>query len=263
MMKGFGKYRGVFFAIIVAGLLGWAFLESPASQLCVAVPSQKIKDEHPPKNTGIILFPLLRMMGHVPTTIRCFGSFIASHDANISADFTIILGLATLLLWGATRDLVDGAEITAERQLRAYIFVGEMEVTGAGTPKAQVVIKITNTGQTPGYDVTVSTASCTFDVPGEITFDPTAVGPDSSRFVLGPRAGGQRNIPLGTHCVTHPEHIAAMKAGKGVLYVWGEILYRDAFNKSRYTRFRHMIGGSVGWPDDGKVTVCPEGNEAD
>ena len=37
--------------------------------------------------------------------------------------FTFIAGLAAVAAWLATRDLVAGAGTTAERQLRAYVFV--------------------------------------------------------------------------------------------------------------------------------------------
>jgi hypothetical protein len=37
--------------------------------------------------------------------------------------FTFCLFLATLYLWRATKQLVDGARMTAEQQLRAYIYI--------------------------------------------------------------------------------------------------------------------------------------------
>jgi hypothetical protein len=43
--------------------------------------------------------------------------------------FTFLLFLATVALFVATRDLVDGADKTAERQLRAYIGLHEAETT--------------------------------------------------------------------------------------------------------------------------------------
>lgn len=49
--------------------------------------------------------------------------------------FTGGLFVATWLLWEATKKLVQGAELTAERQLRAYVYLKEAkaeEEAGAG-----------------------------------------------------------------------------------------------------------------------------------
>jgi hypothetical protein len=55
-------------------------------------------------------------------------------------------------LWKATRDLVKGAEQTAERQLRAYVFVDVAEIRNFGTSEPmQGVVKIKNSEQTPAY----------------------------------------------------------------------------------------------------------------
>jgi hypothetical protein len=43
--------------------------------------------------------------------------------------FTLGLAIYTARLWGATRRLVEGAEDTAERQLRAYVFVKEVSAS--------------------------------------------------------------------------------------------------------------------------------------
>ena len=51
-------------------------------------------------------------------SVDCVGSFVRREHDSIIAVFTIILGIGTFLLWWATRDLVEGAERTAELQLR-------------------------------------------------------------------------------------------------------------------------------------------------
>lgn len=191
----------------------------------------------------------------------CVGAFTHNNAEAIIAAFTIILALSTIFLWVATRDLVINTENTARRQLRAYVFVVQVEIVDMGTPNVNAAVKIRNTGQTPAYDVTVSTGANAFNVPGNVTFTPTPIGPNSSRFVFGPDGLGRYNIPLQS-IIGAANRIAAIKTGNGALYVWGEILYKDAFGKGQYTRFRHMIGGTAGWPSDNLMTVCPEGNEA-
>ncbi len=155
---------------------------------------------------------------------------------------TILLFFATLAVWWSTRNLVIGAEKAAKRQLRAYVFVAQVEIGDVGTDKVKASIVIRNTGQTPAYDVTVSTGANAFNVPGDVTFTPTPVGPDSSRFVFGPDGLGRRDIPLHS-IIGEPNAVTAIKAGNAALYVWGEIIYQDTFGKTQHTRFRHMIGG--------------------
>jgi len=51
----------------------------------------------------------------------CTGEFVHKNAESIIALFTVILGIATWFLWRATKRLVEGAEDTAQRQLRAYV----------------------------------------------------------------------------------------------------------------------------------------------
>jgi hypothetical protein len=173
-------------------------------------------------------------------------------DAKKAADAATVGAGAAKQSADATIATLDHLRDTARRQLRAYVFVAQVEIVDVGTDNVNAAVIIRNRGQTPAYDVTVSTGANAFNVPGNVTFTPTPVGPDSSRFVLGPDGLGRRNISL--HSII---------GASGALYVWGEILYKDAFGEDQYTRFRHMIGGgTAGWPSDYLMTVCPEGNEA-
>src|SRR5947209_1045178 len=64
----------------------------------------------------------------------CSGEFVHKNAESIIALFTIILGIATWLLWRATKKLVKGAEATAKRQLRAYVHVSEARCVDFGFP---------------------------------------------------------------------------------------------------------------------------------
>jgi hypothetical protein len=147
---------------------------------------------------------------------------------------------AFVSVWLVLFQLLD-ARKSSKRQLRAYVFVAEVEVIGMDTNEARAAITIRNTGQTPAYDVTISTRAAAFSIAEVPAFEPASVGIDSSRFVFGPDGHGRRDIPL------HPffGDSSAFKGAVRALYVWGEILYRDAFGKPQYTRFRHVIGGVV------------------
>jgi hypothetical protein len=68
------------------------------------------------------------------------------------AAFTVVLAFATGFLFFATRDLVKGAEETAERQLRAYISVtaGHVRLIN-NTTAVEMWVQFKNAGQTPAY----------------------------------------------------------------------------------------------------------------
>ena len=69
------------------------------------------------------------------------------------ATFTGLLFVATLLLFWATRNLVNGAEESSKRQLRAYLGIKSQTIRRVGHNEYQAVITIENTGQTPAHNV--------------------------------------------------------------------------------------------------------------
>ena len=69
---------------------------------------------------------------------------------------TILLGIATLLLWRATRRLVlDGME-NAERQLRAYVSVESSSISYDQGRPPQAGVTFKNYGNTPAYEFMIS-----------------------------------------------------------------------------------------------------------
>jgi len=174
---------------------------------------------------------------------------------------TTFLAAYTAKLWTATSRLVEGADATARRQLRAYVFVAEVKIEAPDGPEPRADITIRNTGGTPAYKVTVSAAASAANFPpGKTIFEETPTGPESSRFVFGPDGMGRRSIPLKT--LLGPGAMASLRGETGALYVYGQIRYVDAFDEPQTTDFRFMIGGDDGWPSSDLMVVCPEGNEA-
>jgi hypothetical protein len=146
--------------------------------------------------------------------------------------------------------------------LRAYVFVTQVKVIDPDSDRPTAEILIKNTGQTPAYNVTVAAAANRENFPpGIVTFAPTPVGQDTSRFVLGPDGLGVHTVSLTT--LLDKRVMQGMRDGHAALYVWGEIFYTDAFKKSWFTRLRFMIGGSGEWPSSNLMMVCAEGNDAD
>jgi hypothetical protein len=57
------------------------------------------------------------------------------------------------------------------------------------------------------------------------------------------------------------QHRTALANGTGIIYVYGEIRYRDVFGLKHWTKYRYMIGGPVGLRGE-QMAGCEEGNEA-
>jgi hypothetical protein len=239
---------------LLAGTLAAALELDVQGQICEYNQATEHED-----CTTYSLLPFLLIQ--VFNTLNYYGVAITALATVAIGVFTLTLKLSTDRLWVAGEKQRKLSEDTARRQLRAYVFVAQVEIVDVGTSNVNAAVIIRNTGQTPAYDVTVSTGANAFNIPGNVTFTPTPVGPDSSRFIFGPDGLGRRNISL--HSIIGAQTaIAAIKNGNGALYVWGEILYKDAFGEGQHTRFRHMIGGTASWPSDNMMTVCQDGNEA-
>jgi hypothetical protein len=202
-------------------------------------------------------------------TVFCWtGNFIdANHDdisavsTVIIAIFTIILVFATSFLYSATRALVREAEDTAERQLRAYVFVCKSSREGAPSPSPEFRIVIKNFGQTPARKGTYWVSSRIAEYSSVTEFDrPNDAG--SGRFELAPS-----DVSTVTGINVEPnklriegESLAAFRGNKIAFFVFGEINYTDAFSKIRTTKFRlRYIAESERY---GVLSNAEEGNES-
>jgi hypothetical protein len=175
--------------------------------------------------------------------------------------FTVVLAIATYFLWHATRDLVQGAALTSERQLRAYVSVTNAAVINFGKPESlQADILYKNTGQTPAYKLTVWATIAVAKYPlGEFPAPAMTLGITS----LGPSA--EYHVRPRTKRALTPEEQSAVVDGTKAIYIYGEIGYLDAFDVKRVTRFRgEYVGTGTAPPAGGELlfTQTPEGNES-
>jgi hypothetical protein len=186
--------------------------------------------------------------------------------------FTFIAGLAAVAAWLATRDLVAGAETTAERQLRAYVFITDAKMVSWQVGKSpQVKLTIRNTGQTPAYDVSVQgdffsqagTAPGTPGAPGGPAA-PAAPPPlkptDAPKTAIGP--GGLLTPSTTRTAAVDAKENTLVRSGGAALMYYGVVKYRDAFGHARGTTFRYLFDAASA-AGDGTLTVASEGNGAD
>jgi hypothetical protein len=183
------------------------------------------------------------------------------------AAFTALLFFATLALWWSTRSLVRGAEETAQRQLRAYVFVETASIThvddNEGVPEAIVTIK--NFGQTPAYRLVnlTSLALCRYPAPPHIAsaMEQDMLAGITASTDMGPGHFQHAPVSNGIGRSFTEDEMQGLASGKYVIYVYGRVRYVDAFGNKQLTKYRFMSGGPAG-VRGGQLAGCEEGNEA-
>jgi len=158
--------------------------------------------------------------------------------------WTRILGVATLLLasgtvalWWATRRLVKGAEATAEKQLRSYVFVNVsikqgVLWTASGNEQTSVSVRFANHGSTPAQLMRIRAVALA------LTSAPTRL-PDTmdddvaSGIGLGPQSSD--SIPV--RLTVSPDELKAIERREKTIYCFGCIEYEDVLGTRRETGF--------------------------
>jgi hypothetical protein len=179
----------------------------------------------------------------------------------------LALWRSTDKLWQAGERQLAHLENTAERQLRAYIFVSDAKVLnvveGNGPMEARVIIK--NFGQTPAYKV-ATVNGFAFD---KYPLPPTTnliISHDAffdvrTRSDFGPTQAEESIIAAAREPIRTEER-EGLRNGNLAIFVYGEIRYLDAFGRNQRTAYRLMMGGPVGIRPGGQLIFCEEGNEA-
>lgn|SRR6266542_1207086 len=190
------------------------------------------------------------------------------------AVLTLVLAFGTIFLYFATRRLVIGAEDTARRQLRAYVFAVRPEIgdwkdrnlSNLNPLMAKLIIK--NTGQTPAYECRVIGGMCIRDYSRDLVGPVSVVeldynDPGIGKGMLGPGADREKSEPL--HVDDPTEHrygraptedeIAGLQITDALselpgdqpktVFVYGEILYRDEFGTDRWTTYCFISNSEV------------------
>jgi hypothetical protein len=169
----------------------------------------------------------------------------------------LVVVLVGLVLLGVMQ--YDMLGRTARQQLRAYLLVETAARAGEhdDNPEFQIVIK--NFGQTPAYHVRTWIAVR----PGERGSQVGLPGPDpgtleTSDAALGP--AGSFELAKRYDRDWDEVGLEDFASGRLALYVYGEVSYRDAFRKRRYTRFRAMY--AVEHFRSGGLSIAARGNES-
>jgi len=256
LLRRYWKFAS--FVVAVLALVFWFVGTSEAFKHCIN--ERKTGDAYKAlyESPSVII----RAIKRLDLNRVCAGDFSDKNNGAITALSTVLLTLVTGgLVWIGHQQIA-----TSRAQLRAYVFVSMGVVTnvvhGTGMPEAQVTIR--NSGQTPAHDVIALSGFAIDRYPPPATLnliisDAEFSAPARTREVLGPGGSSISVIPAG-RMLTAPEK-ASFASGTGIIYVYGEIRYRDAFGRRHWTKYRFMMGGPVG-VRGGQLTACEEGNEA-
>lgn len=169
---------------------------------------------------------------------------------------------------------------SSERQLRAYVVMEVGSIVNIAdpinpppglepTPARRIFqngpvahAQIKNTGQTPAFNVEHWGNMCFREFPLQSELPGRDEGLRMSRSILGPGIMNTKTFGIGP--ILTDAQVAELRASTAALYVYGEILYEDAFKRKHFTRYRlthNESSGVVGVSTE--LTFADKGNEAD
>jgi hypothetical protein len=170
---------------------------------------------------------------------------LVAFSTMVMGAFTVVLAIATAFLYLATRALVRGGEQTAERQLRAYVFVtgkGLVEQTGR-EDRFVHQFEVRNTGLTPAYRLQIEslTRPLPHPLPAGFDFSIIPAGRNPTVMMLGSglpvRHDSFADEPLSQ---AEMELIKTPNSGCR-LYTFGTVKYDDCFRRPRFTNFCYFL----------------------
>jgi hypothetical protein len=161
------------------------------------------------------------------------------------ATFTGLLFVATLLLWWTTRALVKGAEITAERQLRAYVHPGDFSIDQFEVGKPiKISYPVRNYGQTPAHDMVLHGWAAVRPYPAKGGWRIVPSGEEvKSVTVCAPGDQNKRGTGISETALTQELRNQIVAGTERRLYAWGLITYVDIFGEEQTTEVRASTGG--------------------
>jgi hypothetical protein len=166
---------------------------------------------------------------------------------------------AALIAAKAARDTVEIMKDTAQKELRAYVFLSSASrIKKKEDGKLWLKVVFKNFGQTPAYACSHWASEAVPSNPQRLDVFPRPPrGMPQSVYTLPP--GSQIEIwEPGTEI--KPLSEGDIRSGLNALYLYGEIRYKDAFGNDQTAKFRFMCTGEA--YDEGRFIACESGNEA-
>lgn len=153
----------------------------------------------------------------------------------------------------ATEDAVEIADVTSNRQLRAYVSVAlKRLIIDDKNGIIDGEITITNGGSTPAYEIHHAGNICVLsDEEAEREFkEPVQRPVHGTPYVAMLPSGQSSRGQLLNHKIIGIEDFLRIKADAAKLYVFGYVSYADVLGHAHYTRFCYV--SEPGWLDGSK-----------
>ena len=192
----------------------------------------------------------------VSSYFHCTERFADAHNALITAIATFLLAIVTLgLILGA----ID-QQNTTRAQLRAYLLPDKVSVVAAGidgkviVPNKQIEVgtqpivcfEWKNYGQTPAFDVKMAGNVCLTKWPIDPSSFPPLDREQGSSQILGPGGTTLKFEISEKPLILSDAGLQRLQAGELAFVAFGEVTYRDTFNRKHCTRYRYFTGGPPG-----------------
>lgn len=163
------------------------------------------------------------------------GDAFAFKGTIILSAVTFILAIGTFLVWRATVQMAKNAEETSKIQLRAYVYLPDVDFRYDG-PRSQVKYVVKNFGHTPAHKVTIqslaSVVKLSIPIESVPQFESTTPTNTGSLAPNGDFINDNFDIPFAT----------IVRDDEAVCFA-GRITYRDIYDSARFTNFRYSISG--------------------
>jgi hypothetical protein len=184
---------------------------------------------------------------------------------------TFIVAFVSVLGARDTARLAEAASIqantavdTAQRQLRAYVFVDDMGITGIDSGQGpETLIRIKNGGLTPAYGlVNQSAYTNVIGYPLKEALKPvTRLRLFTNKYSFSELGPGSTHDKKRRHRPITPLEIAGLRAGTFAIYFYGEVNFTDAFGCHRWMRYKGILGGPA-WDHFPNLAIAGDGNDA-
>jgi hypothetical protein len=236
--------------LVFAEGLSWITASGPGQCLVPKVTRENAPSGHDTTECATFLSGMTILAGRGADFIRR-----DDNDKVIVAAFTVILAVSTIGLWLATNALqcstqrlwdagerqLKHFEFTAQRELRAYVYLEKTKPKLTVDGVWEISFWIKNFGQTPAHDVRLFSVARVVDWNDGNPQIPT---PDSIETVgsLAPRGDFLEFAPA----LQGEATLAELQVGTRAIYLVGNIIYDTTFAMGRCeTNFRYYIGGDV------------------
>ena len=221
--------------LLLLAIVVWPVLSSRTVQSCVNPQPATSRGDH----RDAAAKSVDDLIGIGTTYGRCVSVYIVKENAAITALSTLFLAFITCgLVWVA----VDQGR-TSRAQLRAYVSASPYWITSfSETHLATARFRLKNHGVTPAMEVIHRSRIVALKWPFKEAAFPELTGDFSPALVIFPSAEFS-GYSTQSVCFTAAE-IADILAKTKRVYIYGEVYYRDAFQRQRRTEFCTSVTGA-------------------